>query len=65
MKSGRRTANMTWEEVAEEMKGQVIDVYIRGVRLCGRPEEKELADKFKGTTLIRLTKTDFQVMEGK
>ena len=62
MKSGRRTANLTWEDVAEQAgDGKAIIVHFDGIQRSGYWYEDHMMKMFSGCELLRLTENDYQV----
>ena len=62
MKSGRRTANLTWENVAEQAGDKkAIIVHFDGIQRSGYWYEDHMMKMFSGCELLRLTENDYQV----
>lgn len=62
MKSGRRTANLTWEDVAEQVGDRkAIIVHFDGIQRSGYWYEDHMMKMFSGCELLRLTENDYQV----
>ena len=62
MKRGRRTANLTWEDVAAQAgDGKAIIVHFDGIQRSGYWYEDHMMKMFSGCELLRLTENDYQV----
>ena len=61
MKNGKRTAGLSWQDVADQAQGKVITVHYDGIQKSGRWYEDHMMKMFSECELLRLTNTDYQV----
>ena len=61
MKNGKRTAELSWQDVADQSQGKVITVHYDGIQKSGRWYEDHMMKMFSGCELLRLTDSDYQV----
>lgn len=61
MKNGKRTAKLSWQDVADQNPGKVITVHYDGIQRSGYWYEDHMMGMFQGCELMRLTENDYQV----
>ena len=61
MKNGRRTAGLSWQDVADQAPDRVITVHYDGIQKSGYWYDDHMMQMFSGCELLRLTDATYQV----